>query len=188
MGGGVIDAKHQDPFAPKILHKVDRAGICLPANYPCCCDQAADRSYMWITESGYESNTSIALCGCLPMCVEDFISKTYFDKSPFKGIATEHDLNYCCWCCNCVCAYDLCTKPCAGGVVASVCVPNENECMFKIATRCCAPCCVSGQLMFVKDSQVAKGHLLSAMCNAEKRKKMGASTKAPEPQVMIQVP
>ena len=53
----------------------------------------------------------------------------YLDNSVFapylccdlkKGVATEEDLNYCCFCINCVCIYDLCTKPCCGGMVAAV--------------------------------------------------------------------
>ena len=76
-----------------------------------------------------------------------------------------------CFCINCVCVYNMCTKPCFGGVVATVCVPNESECAYKIATRCCAPLCASPVLNFVKDSESAKTHLLAAMRASMERKK-----------------
>ena len=66
------------------------------------CKVGKKRSYLWIMESGVEANASSLCCG-------DFITKVYFDKAPFapmcgvkKGIATEDDLNYCCFCINCV--------------------------------------------------------------------------------------
>lgn len=112
--------------------------------------------------------------------------KTYFDTGTFKsglcgkkGIATESDLSYCCWCCNCVCVYNMCTKPCTGGVVAVTLFPNESACMFKIATRCCGacPCCVNPVLGFVKDSGNAKEELLKAMRAAEAWRKQGAAAR-----------
>ena len=186
--GSTIDAMHADPNAPLITHRIDRDGCMLPANC-CLCTNAKSRSYLWVTESGVEENLAYSPCCCLGM-PQDWISKSYYDNGPFKptcgqpkGIATEADLNYMCWCINCVCVYNICTKPCFGGQVATVIVPNDNECMYKIATRCCQlnPLCVCPVMMFVKDSTQAKEQLLAAMRAAEARKKTGG---APQPQEM----
>ena len=74
----------------------------------------------------------------------------------------------------------MCTKPCFGGVVATVCVPNESECAYKIATRCCAPLCTSPVLNFVKDSESAKTHLLAAMRASMERKEAMKGVKSGE--------
>ena len=178
--GHAIDAMHADPLAPKRTHTIERDGCLLPANF-CLCTKAQSRSYLWITESGVEENLAYAPCCCIGN-VEDRIWKTYFDNGPFKpccglekGIATEDDLNYCCWCINCVCYYNMCTKPCFGGNVAVVLVPNSSPCLYKIATRCCQlnPLCVSPVLFCVKDSKAGKEQLIAAMRAAEARKKAG---------------
>ena len=90
-----------------------------------------------------------------------------------------------CFCINCVCVYNMCTKPCFGGVVATVCVPNESECAYKIATRCCPLCCVSPVLNFVKDSESGKAHLLAAMRASMERKKAmkGVKGGVPSPRI-----
>ena len=51
-----------------------------------------------------------------------------------------------------------------------VCCPNDSTFMFKLATRCCAPCCTKTALGFVKDSKTAKEQLLAAMRNFEDKK------------------
>ena len=51
-----------------------------------------------------------------------------------------------------------------------VCCPNDSTCMFKLATRCCAPCCTKTALGFVKDSKTAKEQLLAAMRAFEDKK------------------
>ena len=124
--GSTIDAMHADPSAPKILYKVERAGCCLPAICEATfgCEEPKKRSYLWIMEGGVETNLTFCCPGmcCIP-CTEDFVIKDYFDNSFYKpaccgqikkGIATEEDLNYCCFCINCVCCYNACAKPCYG--------------------------------------------------------------------------
>ena len=229
--GVMVDAKHEDPLAPRTLHKIDRAGCFFPASWPCC-TLAQTRTYLWITESGYEVNEPIAPCCCCGP-VFDCITKTYWDGSKFaplcclkKGIATEDDLNYCCWCINCACCYDCLIKPCFGGMVAVVWCPNgapppfesaavvlrravdirtphapgvaplaEDDCMFKCATRCCSPCCACPVLQCVKDSKGTAALMLATQRAAHAKKvawmaagRPAPQTKAPEPQVMVQVP
>ena len=186
-----IERLHQDPWAPRIMYKIERDGCCHPAlcQATMCgcipqCKKGKKRSYLWIMEAGIEANAAcFTICNplaCSCCSLDDFVTKVYFDNSAFKpcccgkiqkGIATEDDMNYCCWCINCVCIYQICTKPCMGGVVALVCVPNESECAYKCATRCCTCCCTSPVLSFVKDSGTAKQQLLAAMRATEARKK-----------------
>lgn len=54
----------------------------------------------------------------------DLVEKLYYDREPMApmccgicpgGVANQNDLNYCCYCINCVCLYNICTKPCFGG-------------------------------------------------------------------------
>ena len=138
-GWGVqIDRMSQDPWAPRILHKVERNGCCLPAVWQdmCCgciplCATPKKRSYLWIMEGGVEENLACCLVfdpfTCTCCTAADHVSKDYFDNSNYKpccqsfcgdnfkkGIATENDMNYCCFCINCVCCYDICCKPCYG--------------------------------------------------------------------------
>lgn len=182
---------------------MERDGCCLPAIFQATlcgciprCKLGKKRSYLWIMEAGVEEN---AACCCSPAkccspSVGDFVTKVYYDNGPFsprcglkKGIATEDDMNYCCWCINCVCCYNMCSKPCVGGVVSTVCVPNEYPCAYKCATRCCMLCCTSPVLTFVKDSGAAKAQLLEAMRASQDRQKAMKGVKnglAPQPQEM----
>lgn len=195
-----IDRMSQDPWAPRILHKVERNGCCLPAVWQdmCCgciplCATPKKRSYLWIMEGGVEENLACCLVfdpfTCTCCTAADHVSKDYFDNSNYKpccqsfcgdnfkkGIATENDMNYCCFCINCVCCYDICCKPCYGGQVSIVHCPNESGCLFNIATRCCPLCCTKPKLLFVKDSKVAKEQLVAAMRASRAKVKKGAPT------------
>merc|ERR1712071_424463 len=105
-------------------------------------------------------------CKCCQL--DDIISKTYFDMPPFQPrcmglckpcFATEKDLTYCCYCINCVCYYNLCTKPCFGGVVVITPCPNDHGC-FNCVTRCCI-CCNIPVARFLDDSEALKTALIS---------------------------
>jgi hypothetical protein len=83
---------------------------------------------VWITDSALEVNNSCFVCldpfHCVICNKTDYVGKTYYDREPIAprccgicpgGVANQNDLNYCCYCINCVCWYNLCTKPCFGG-------------------------------------------------------------------------
>ena len=205
--GAHIERQVEDPWAPKILYKVERDGCCLPAywQYECCgfipyCKVAKKRSYLYITENAVEQNmASFALFNpltCRCCSVDDCIFKDYLDNSiyaPFccceckKGLATENELNYCCFCINCVCIYNICSKPCWGGTVATVMVPNDHGC-YMFATRCCPCCCVCPAMRFVRNSAQVKEQLLDAMRKAEVRKKAMKGVKEYDGNLELEMP
>jgi hypothetical protein len=108
---------------------VGRSGCCNPAIAEgCLCPDVKGRSYVWITDSALEVNNSCFVCldpfRCVICTNADYVGKTYYDREPIAprccgicpgGVANQNDLNYCCYCINCVCWYNLCTKPCFGG-------------------------------------------------------------------------
>ena len=64
-----VERLHEDPWSPRILHKIERDGICHPSNCQAqlcgCiapCKLGKKRSYMWIMEAGVEANAA-ALVG-----------------------------------------------------------------------------------------------------------------------------
>lgn len=205
--GSVIKTMYVDPTAPRIITELDRGGICFPST--CCKDPytkkiARGRSYLYIMEGAIEENiySPKVICGCIAAPCgqgQDNVFKTYFDHKPFlptakQLFATEKDINYCCYIpmafegFDCSSWYDLCTKPCTGGMVSIVkpkpnfvtCV-DDNE-WFKMATRQWAPCipcgscfgpvcCTVPLMVFLKDSKAAAGALAKVVPEALERKK-----------------
>jgi len=160
--------------------------------------QGSEKAKLSLDHRERRRRECVLFCCVKPCCfpflwsANDFIWKRYFDNSVFepldlcicqleKGIATEHDVNYCCYCINCVCIYDVCTKPCFGGEVRTVLVPNDHAC-FPCATRCLPVLCTHKIFGYVKDAKQAKEQLLSAMRQAEAMKKemKGVKTKGVE--------
>ncbi len=177
MGGGLqnLGRAFQKTMADRsnfqIVQEVDLADGCCYHLEHCDCFAPAvkERRYGIIGENFIEVNDPYAKCVCC--CVDDSIEKIYYDTAPFSSCwdkifdgskaayVTQEDTNYCCYCINCVCWYNLCTKPCYGGFVAKV--PCERDsCCFLINTRCClgggaasclARCCTMGCCRGCKD-------------------------------------
>lgn len=134
-------------------------------------------AYMVVGDNFIEENTPVCCCFC---CIKDIVTKSYFDMPPFTptccgkfkgGWANENDLNYCCYFINCVCIYNICTKPCCGGIVARV--PCERGgCGYLCATRCC-PICVTPIMRCVKDSEHVTTVLEQAITASRERGKAG---------------
>merc|ERR1711998_734654 len=114
--------------------------------------------------------------GCC--AASDSIHKDYFDNSIYSP-----------FCFNCVCLYDVCKKPCCGGVVKTVLVPNDHKC-YPCATRCCNLCCVSSAIGFVKDSQDVQPVLIEALRKNEARVKAmkGVKTYSQGPHQTAELP
>ena len=88
-----VERLTDDPWAPKILYKVERAGCFLPAYWQDClcgcispCKVAKKRSYLYITENAVEQNMASWMvcnpltCRC-PCAVDDMVFKDYLDNS-----------------------------------------------------------------------------------------------------------
>jgi hypothetical protein len=187
----------------RIVHEIGHEGCCAPA--VCCgtcCPATKARSYIWLTEHSIEENVSCFVCldcfRCKFCTTGDYVSKTFYDREPFApaccglckpGFATEEDLNYCCYCINCVCCYNMCKKPCCGGEVRVVPCPRDT-CGFTCITRC-LPCFTSPLMTCISDSASAAQKLQETVAVFEARKvakKSGTSNypvvKAPGAQMM----
>ena len=88
-----IERLSEDPWAPKILYKIEREGICLPAilqDQVCgcipVCKVPKKRSYLYITENAIEQNIACwSLFNPFKMkffSVEDNIMKEYAARPP----------------------------------------------------------------------------------------------------------
>jgi len=160
----------------KIVHNVPQAGCCRAEVWCNACNpDLKGRGYLVIGENFVESNNPIPVCCCLSL---DCIAKTYMDRAPFADTCceklcgscgagasyySEEDVNYCCYCFNCICIYNLCTKPCVGGMVGRHSFKRDT-CCFKCDTRCFGGVCCGGKLMgFVGDSAKASDTLQAAV-------------------------
>ena len=178
--GKDIDALQQQENFTQTIYKGKRYGCCTqPVCFGMCCPTLKNRSYVWVNESSLEVNDPVCFdpIGCNCCCYNrDRVSKKYFDAEAFQpfcgnkaGFANEDDIYYFCYCIPMVCLYNICTKPCHGGVLIATPVPRDHGC-FNCVTRCygCCPCCLltcfnTTLATGLDDSRQLRDHLTSQL-------------------------
>ena len=77
----------------------------------CCSSMDMERSYLYLRENSFESNTT-TLC-CCGFCYDfDYINVTYFDRAPYKKTCKPSPFPCCCLCNSAQPKLDIINKGC----------------------------------------------------------------------------